>query len=322
MKALAGCDLIVTHPITFGAQIAAEKSGLPWVSTITAPLSLPSRYDPPVFGLAPRLAKLRTWGPAVNGALLALGRAMVGRWRKPVTGFRVSLGLPPGADPLFEGQHSPRRALAMFSKLLAEPQIDWPPQVRVIGFPFYDQAEHGQELDGDLARFLDAGEPPVVFTLGSSAVMDAGTFYAESVAAIRRVGCRAVLLVGANTIVAPLPAGTVAFPYAPYSKILPRAACAVHQGGVGTCGQAMAAGRPMLVMPYAYDQFDNGARLERLGVARVVTRKRYTAKVAAAELARLLGDRHYREKAAEVGRTVRAEDGVGAACAAIEEVLG
>jgi hypothetical protein len=37
------------------------------------------------------------------------------------------------------------------------------------------------------------------FTLGSSAVFDAGPFYSESIEAVRRVGCRAVLLVGCDT---------------------------------------------------------------------------------------------------------------------------
>src|SRR5262249_42971412 len=51
MRALRDADVIVTHPITFASQIAAEKTGMPWVSTITAPLSIMSKYDPPV--LAP-----------------------------------------------------------------------------------------------------------------------------------------------------------------------------------------------------------------------------------------------------------------------------
>ncbi len=135
-EALRGADAIVTHPITFAAQIAAEKSGLPWVSTVTAPLSIPSRFDPPVYAMLPRLEKLRNWGPGVNGLVIGLGRAVVKPWRKPITKFRQSLGLPAGEDPIFEGQHSPRCVLAMFSKLMAEPQRDWPPQTRVIGFPF------------------------------------------------------------------------------------------------------------------------------------------------------------------------------------------
>jgi rhamnosyltransferase subunit B len=322
VTALRGCDLVVTHPITFAAQIAAEKLGLPWVSTVTAPLSLPSKYDPPVYSPAPFLARLRGFGPGLNGLLLSVGRAVVKPWMKPITKFRASLGLPPGLDPIFEGQHSPQCVLAMFSRVMAEPQPDWPKQVRTIGFPFYDQAEHGQELDGELARFLESGPPPVVFTLGSSAVHDAGTFYQESVAAVKRLGCRAVLLAGANAVAGALPAGTLAVAYAPYSKIFPRAACVVHQGGIGTCGQALAAGKPMLVMPYAFDQPDNAARLRRLGVARTVGRKEYSARRATAELDRLLNDAGYSKKATEVARQVNREDAVGSACDAIEECAG
>jgi rhamnosyltransferase subunit B len=323
MDASRGCDLIVTHPITFAAQIAAEKLGLPWVSTVTAPLSLSSKYDPPVLAPAPFLAKLRGLGPGVNGLILRLGQAATTRrWMKPIAEFRATLGLARGGDPLFDGQHAPQAVLAMFSRVMAEPQPDWPGQTRIIGFPFYDQVEHGQGLDGELERFLDAGPPPVVFTLGSTAVFDAGTFYRESAAAVKRLGRRAVLLLGANTVPGPLPVGTVAFAYAPYSKILPRAACVVHQGGIGTCGQTLAAGRPMLVMPYGFDQPDNAARLQRLGVGRTIRRKDYTARRAAAELDRLLTDASYAEKSAEAARRVAAEDAVGMACDCVEECAG
>jgi UDP:flavonoid glycosyltransferase YjiC (YdhE family) len=319
MDALRGADAVVTHPITFASQIAAEKSGLPWISTVTAPLSLFSRYDPSVMAPAPLLAKLRSLGPGVNGLIVRMGHAQTRPWMKSITGFRASLGMPPGQDPLFEGQHSPQCVLAMFSRVLAEPQPDWPRQAQAIGFPFYDQAEHGQELDPELERFLDAGPPPVVFTLGSSAVLVAGTFYQESLAAVKRLGCRAVLLAGANTIAGPLPSGAAVFDYAPYSQILPRAAIVVHQGGIGTCGQALAAGRPMLVMPFAFDQPDNAARLERLGVARVIRRKDYNAQRAADALDRLRSDPQYARRAAEAARKVSQEDAVQAACGAIEE---
>lgn len=322
VEALRGCDLMVTHPITFAAQIAAEKFGLPWISTVTAPLCLPSRFDPPVFAPMPLLAKLRGWGPGVNGLILGLGRATTRPWMKPITKFRASLGLSPGEDPLFNGQHAPQGVLAMFSRVMAEPQPDWPAQAQTIGFPFYDQAEHGQGLDTELERFLGSGPPPVVFTLGSSAVFAAGSFYQESVAAVKRLGCRAVLLAGANTIAGPLPSGTVACAYAPYSEILPRAACVVHQGGIGTCGQALAAGRPMLVMPYGFDQPDNAARLQRLGVARTIGRRDYNAKSAAAELDRLLTDADYAKRAAEVARLMGTENAVDAACDEIERCLG
>jgi UDP:flavonoid glycosyltransferase YjiC (YdhE family) len=318
MEAARGADIMVTHPITYAAQIAAEKTGLPWISTVTAPMVFFSRFDPPVLAPAPFLAKLRALGPAVNGVILGLGRASTRHWMAPIGKFRRLQGLPTGRNPLFEGQYSPQRVLALFSGVMGKQQVDWPPQTLVTGFPFYDQAGHEQGLDADLERFLDSGPPPVVFTLGSSAVQHAGAFYQESLGAIRQLGCRAVLLAGNNRIAGPLPSATAIFPYAPFARIFPRASAIVHQGGIGTCAQALAAGRPMLVVPYAFDQPDNAARLERLGVARVIPRSKYSAKLASAQLGHLLADSAYATRAQEVARIIAAEDGVRTACDAIE----
>jgi rhamnosyltransferase subunit B len=180
-----------------------------------------------------------------------------------------------------------------------------------------------EELSVDIESFLQAGPPPVVFTLGSSAVRDAGNFYEVSVAAAQQLGCRAVLLIGDedNRPRQPLPDGIAAFGYAPYSQLFPRARAIVHQGGVGTVAQAMRAGVPMLVVPYSHDQPDNAARIVRLGVGRTVRRARYAPALAARELQHLLRDSRYAEKARLLGARIRAEDGVRSACDAIEEHL-
>ena len=134
-------------------------------------------------------------------------------------------------------------------------------------------------MPDELLTFLDRGDPPIVFTLGSSAVGAAGDFYRESVAAAASLGARAVLLVGhdpANHPRDPLPRGVIAIESAPHQELFPRAAAIVHQGGVGTTGQAMRSGRPMLVVPHAHDQPDNAFRVTRLGAARVLRPGRYT----------------------------------------------
>jgi UDP:flavonoid glycosyltransferase YjiC (YdhE family) len=113
----------------------------------------------------------------------------------------------------------------------------------------------------------------------------------------------------------------MAVEYAPHATVMPRAAAIIHQGGVGTCAQAMRAGRPMLVVPFSHDQPDNAARLRRLGISATLPPARYTATRAAAALARLLDNPAVAARAGEVGRTIRAEEGVAAACAAIERNL-
>jgi UDP:flavonoid glycosyltransferase YjiC (YdhE family) len=323
LAAAAGADLLVSHMLTFTTRLVAEKQGIPWASTFLQPLGLFSVYDPPVVPQAPFLAKLRFLGPAFHRLLFWCAKRSVRSWSEPWHRLRAEVGLPPTSDsPLFEGQNSPALVLAMFSVLLADRQPDWPRQAVITGFPFYDQdGEAG--MPPELVNFLDAGPPPLVFTLGSSAVVDAGPFYEHGVAAARRLGRRAVLLVGKNPRNQPasLPDGIVAFAYAPYSELFPRAAAVVHQGGIGTTAQAMRSGRPMLVMPYAHDQPDNAGRVRRLGIARTIARHSYTPARAAAELRHLLGKPVYGQRAAEVGAEIRREDGGRAACDALEGLL-
>ena len=175
-----------------------------------------------------------------------------------------------------------------------------------------------------LAEFLDGGEPPVVFALGSSAVLDAGPFYEQGAAAAARLGRRAVLVVGADARNRPasLPEGVIAVEYASFSGLFHRALAVVHQGGVGTTAEALRSGRPMLVVPFAFDQPDNAGHVTRMGVARTIPRRRATPSRIAAELRRPLEDPAYMQNASEVGERIRREDGVRAACDALEALIG
>lgn len=132
-----------------------------------------------------------------------------------------------------------------------------------------------------------------------------------------------VIMVGKNPRNRPttLPQDVVAFDYAPFSELFPRAAAIVHHGGIGTTGLAMRSGRPMLVVPYSHDHPDNAERLTRLGVARTIPPHRYSPACAAAELLNLLEKPAYSQRASEVSEQVRQEHGVGAACDALEALL-
>jgi UDP:flavonoid glycosyltransferase YjiC (YdhE family) len=174
-----------------------------------------------------------------------------------------------------------------------------------------------------LASFLDAGPPPLVFTLGSSAVAAAGDFYPASLGAVERLGARALFLTGPHRQGLPdrLAPAALAWPYAPHEQILPRSAAIVHQGGIGTTAQALRSGRPMLVVPFAHDQFDNAEHARRLGVAEIVARPSYSERTAAAALRRLLTESSHWQSAENVGEAIRAENGASAAAAEIDSFL-
>lgn len=319
-----GADLLISHPLTFGTRLVAEKRGIPWASLMLSPIGFLSIHDPSVLPPAQLLSKaLRFVGPTLYGPFMWFGLWMIRSWGRPWHQLRAELGLPTVRDnPLADGQHSPLLVLAMFSRLLADRQPDWPANTVLAGFPFHDR-DGDAVLPPALARFLDEGPPPIVFTLGSSAVWDAGRFYEHSAAAANLLGRRSVLMTGSDPRNRPtsLPDGAIVCDYAPFTALFPRAAAIVHQGGVGTTGQAMRAGKPMLVMPYSHDQPDNADRVCRLGIARTMSKNRYTPPRAAAALKQMLDDPACIQRAEEVGKQVRAEDGVAAACDAIEAML-
>jgi rhamnosyltransferase subunit B len=321
-EATRDADLLITHMLTFAGPILAETTGIPWISTVLAPTSFFSAYDPFVPPQSTAVGKLLRIHPMIARAFVYIARRISHKWVEPVYKLRAELGLQRGAHPVFEGQHSPSLVLALFSKVFGERQPDWPPQTIVTGFPFYDKKDE-TSISPELEKFLDDGPPPIVFTLGSTAIYVADDFYHESINAARLLNRRAVLLIGdaRNMPKEPLPEGIAAFDYAPYGQILPRAAAVVHQGGVGTTGQTLRAGVPALIVPFNHDQPDNAARIARLGVGRTLPRTKYKAETAARELERLLTDKSYAEKASAVGRQVRSEDGARTAADEIEKLL-
>ncbi|MBW4549893.1 MAG: glycosyltransferase [Aphanocapsa sp. GSE-SYN-MK-11-07L] len=322
VETVKDADFILAGELVYAARLVAETLKIPWALSILQPTSFFSAYDPPVRAEYPVLAKLRVLGPGFNRGLVQFAKWVSQSWAQPIYQFRSELGLPPLAgNPLIDDKHSPYLVLALFSSAFAKPQPDWAINTVQTGFAFYDGSEEEAKLTPKLLQFLEAGEPPIVFTLGSAAVMTPGRFYEESVEAAKHLGCRAVLLVGKNALPQNLPESIIAASYAPYSQIFPRAFAIVHQGGIGTTAQALRAGRPTLVMPYSHDQPDNAARVERLGVSRTIPRKQYSAVRVVRQLRELFENPSYATSAADIGRIIQKENGVELACDAIEKQL-
>jgi UDP:flavonoid glycosyltransferase YjiC (YdhE family) len=326
-----GADLLVSHPVTFATPIVADALGIPWASAVLAPTSFFSTYDMPALPPAPWLKSFQRLGHWPGRLVIGAVRLGTARWPLPLYQLRESLGLPRGANPILDGQHSPHLVLALYSRVLGSPQPDWPPHVVVTGHMFHD-APHGTALSPELDSFLRAGPPPIVFTLGSSVVMIATTFWQESIAAVRRLGARAVLLAGPNRVEAlraqlqaeqrpGSAADIIAVERAPHSRLFPRAAVVVQQCGIGTLAQSLRSGRPMLGVPYSHDQPDNAWRARALGMARTIYPRRYSSARVAVALRDLMTNPRYAAHAARVAEQVALEGGVSTACDALERTF-
>ncbi|MBV9308987.1 MAG: glycosyltransferase [Acidobacteriaceae bacterium] len=332
-EACRGADLLVTHAAAYPGPIVGELLRIPWISVALQPAVMFSVSDPFVIPAIPWVRHLYPLGPGVFRSLMWMAKTSMKGWIRPIQELRREIGLPTtNKNPIMQGQFSPFGTLALFSKHFAQPQPDWPPRTTQTGFVFYDQLGEGmpgvrsdkRQQTEELRNFLGDGPPPVLFTLGSSAVMQAGGFFAESLDATRKLNIRAIMLTGnfgREQLPSPLPSSIFVTDYLPYSEIMPKAAVIVHQGGIGTTAQGLRAGRPALVVPWSHDQPDNAERLRKIGVGRTISRKRYRAQLVVEELKHLLNDKSYAERAQQIGSQIASEDGISCACDAIGAAL-
>jgi UDP:flavonoid glycosyltransferase YjiC (YdhE family) len=163
-----------------------------------------------------------------------------------------------------------------------------------------------------LVEFLDAGDPPVLVTLGASSSLDPQDFYRHAVEAVIGLGRRALVLSGPTPTQVELPEDRKIFyaPFAPLSLVAPRCLAAIHHGGVGTAIGILRSGLPQLVIPRGFDQPQTALRMTQLGVARALPWRRESTKHLSRELTALLNDPRYRDAALAVQARLSSEDGL------------
>jgi rhamnosyltransferase subunit B len=313
-----GNTTVVHSTLALGARVAQDKFGIPTATIHLQPAIIRSAIKPAIMPGA----ELLRWLPAV-GRRMAMGfadRFVLDPMVAPaINEFRATLGLPPVRRIIQHWWDSPQLVIGLFPEWYAPPQADWPPQVRLTGFPLYD--ERGvSALSASLDEFLHAGEAPIAFTPGS-AMWRADKFFAEGAAACKVLGRRGLLLSRhADHIPSSLPPGVIHVPYAPFSELLPRCAALVHHGGIGTTAQAMSSGIPQLIMPFSHDQPDNADRIKQLGIAEMLWPGKFTAERIAKTLSGLLDNPAAKASCVAVQRRFVHADAIPRTCELIEQL--
>lgn len=313
-------DLVVSHAHILGHEVA-ERLGVPVVPACVEPVSVPTSTfpNPMVPFRVPRVlnrASYRATDVWIRGIV---GDRNSARWRRDV------LGLPPRRghrDVLRRPDGRPPTVLQAFSPLLLPQPVHYPSWAHTTGFWFLPSATEWTP-PRELARFLDAGEPPVYVGFGSLVGTDperTGCVVAE---AIRLSGVRAIVDAARGGIVhvarddRVLPVSQV-----PFDWLFPRMAAVVHHGGIGTTAAAMAAGRPQVVCPFMTGQHFYAARMHASGVAPGPQPQAHLSAERLADAIRLAAsDRGMDERARVLGQSLRAEDGVGAAVKILKSLV-
>lgn len=314
-------DILLSHPAVLNGRMCAEVHGIPWMTVHLFPMIVPSaEVTPPLPGLPPMPRP-------VNRALWSAFRfatnhmfPVAGGGRK-INAFRSSLGLRALRDPITLDALSPYGVAVCQSPRYYPAAADWPRSMRLTGFVPWE--ERDDALPGDVVAYLDAGEAPVLVTLGTSGAAHGDELFDLVAQALDTAGVRGVFLVGhSSKITGRLAGRDGVWPFVPLVPLLRRCRAVVHSGANGTNAATMRAGLPALVVPQAYfDQDWHARRVEELGLGIALGRRRRTLDRLVRGVERVMSDKAIATRAAEMGAALQDEDGLARTCDYVEEVL-
>lgn len=308
-----GPTIVIAHPFGVPAAVMAREQGV--VSAVVGCYLAPStlRTCHGEVRLGP--TKMPDWFPM--SWRRALWRFTEKGWIDPVAlkhinARRSALKLPPVSDSfLGHMENAPDLLVTLFPAWFGPTMPDWPKHLLEGDFQLFD-AEPPDNFTPELAAFLATGDKPLVFTPGTGN-LHAQAFFKSALTAVNRLGRRAIFLTKERAQVPAQLPGTVLWqPYVPLSSLLPHTAALIHHGGIGTTAEALRAGVPQLIVPFGWDQYDNGARVAALGVGNVIHASRLRAGKLVQVLQELTTSQSVRASCAQVvARFAQAHDPVG-----------
>jgi sterol 3beta-glucosyltransferase len=306
-------DALVYNLAALGGYHIAEKLGIPSFATFPAPLYSPTREFPSPFM---PFSSLGPFNKLSHQLFAKIGPTI---YRKPINEWRRDvLGLPPAkSEDRLHGKPLPK--LYAYSPAVLPRPADWDESTVVTGYWFLDAPADWMPALA-LVDFLNSGPPPVYIGFGSM-FMSGGARKTEIVLkALRLAGQRGILATGWGGLTADdAPEDVFVLDAAPHDWLFPRVAAVVHHGGAGTTGAALRAGRPSVICPFVGDQTFWGRRVAMLGVGpSPIPTHKLTAERLADAIRQAVTDQNMHRRAAALGETIRAENGVECA---IERII-
>jgi UDP:flavonoid glycosyltransferase YjiC (YdhE family) len=198
---------------------------------------------------------------------------------------------------------------------------DWDGQMHVTGYWFLDPVDDWNP-PADLLEFLQAGSPPVFIGFGSMSTRNPEETTHLILQALACTQQRAIMLSGWGGLhKANLPDTVYMLDSIPFSWLFPRVAVVVHHGGAGTTSAGLRAGVPSIIVPFFADQPYWGQRVADLRVGPApIPRKKLTAERLAQAIQTAVTDQAMRQRAADLGVKIRAEDGIARAVEIVQQI--
>jgi sterol 3beta-glucosyltransferase len=320
-QASQGTEAIIFSTLGINAYHVAEKLEVPCLWALTIPIFGRTRTRPALLPPLPLgsgynlLAHILT----EQGTQQTIGR-IFNSWRQ------ARLNLPPiqlHRFPYTQLRGRPVPLLYCYSPAVVPRPPDWSEHAHVTGYWFLDHPPDWQP-PADLVDFLESGPAPIYVGFGSETSRDPEKASRIVLDALSESGQRGVMATGPGGLSqSDLPNEVFLIEAVPHDWLFPRMAAVVHHGGAGTTGAGLRAGVPSIIVPVSNDQPFWARRVKALGAGPApIPRKRLTAGRLAQAIRVAVTDVSMRRRAAKLGETIRAEDGVGNAVRIINQALG
>jgi UDP:flavonoid glycosyltransferase YjiC (YdhE family) len=317
--AIEGADLVIhSFLFTTGGHTFARQMGIPDISVQTFPMFAPTRTFPNVAmgNIPPGLFSYFTHWLATQ--IFWYG----GNTGNPRFSKQRPQDFPSKLYwPFRKVDERPLTPLvfAYSPTVLPRPEEWTSPHIHIPGYFFLD--EPGYTPPPALADFLVAGEPPVCISFGSMVHQDVERISNAVLEALERIVQRGIILTGWGGWKARGASENLFYlDAAPHDWLFPRCSAIVHHGGAGTTAAGLRSGKPNIVIPFAGDQPFWGKRVAALGAGpHPIPVRRLDAAPLEDALHQSLVNEQMRERAAEVGEKIRAENGVERTVRLIED---
>ena len=271
-------DAIIANPPSFAHIHCAERLGIPLHLMFTFPVSPTQQFPHP-------LANIKQSNVEANYTnFMSYPLVEMVQWQglgDLINRFRVkSLGLEAISTLWAPGQLFRLKVPTtyLWSPSLIPKPADWGSEINVAGFVFLDLASSFKPPD-ELAKFLDAGDPPVYIGFGSIVVDDPDRVTNLIFEAVKTSGARALVSKGWGGLGGDnVPDNIFMLDNTPHDWLFPRVSAVVHHGGAGTTAIGLKCGKPTMIVPFFGDQPFWGAMVAKAGAgAEPIPYKKLTA---------------------------------------------
>lgn len=310
-------DVVACHILEFGGILAAIQNHIPYATLSPTPMGWFGISQPGHLNYSSMPLWIRRTQARIIRFLMNIA------YRYQMQRYCQKRQIP---NPVKQIEDMYKRAsvnLGFWSERLRPKASDDPPTSQICGFVRDEHIKDWPDVPESIQKLFSLDRRPVVVGLGSTASLHGADIFRRAAQACRSLDWPC-LLIGKNTEPFADPDKNIAaVDFAPYGWVFPRAGLVIHHGGVNTTAETLRSGVPGLVIPHAYDQFDNAIRTQQMGLARRLRTRQVKSPVFFSTIQTILNDARMHDCASAFSRQLQAEpDGADIAADAMIQAIG